>query len=43
MKGPSMLNIYKWMLILLAVYILFSVVLFIYRLVRKYIEAGRGE
>ena len=41
MTSSLMKRIYKWGLVILAAYVLLNIVLFFYRLVRKYIEAGK--
>ncbi len=43
LTGPLMMKIYKWALILGIAYLVFALGLFIYRIVRKYISAGKGD
>ncbi len=43
LTSKFMLKIYKWALIIFGAYILIVLGLFIYRVVRKYIEAGKGD
>lgn len=43
LTGDFMKKIYKWALIIFAAYLVIVFFMFIYRVVRKYIEAGKGE
>ena len=43
LTGNFMKKIYKWMLIIFAAYLVVVFFMFVYRVVRKYIEAGRAE
>lgn len=43
LTGPTMMKIYKWALIAGACYLIVTFFLFIYRIVRKYVSAGRGD
>ncbi len=43
LTSPLMMKIYKWALIIGACYLLATLLLFIYRIVRKYVSAGKGD
>ncbi len=43
LTGPLMMKIYKWALIIGIAYLVFTLGLFIYRIIRKYISAGKGD
>ncbi len=43
LTSPLMVKIYKWALILGGCYLLVTLLLFIYRIVRKYVSAGKGD
>lgn len=43
LSGDFMKKIYKWVIIIAAAYIATMIGMFIYRVVRKYIEASRGD